>query len=430
MLISKFLAVLTLLGFFIFFIKNKFTRKGYLLFVLYSLPLMNLGVTPESLGGLTIFDILSYFIFLFYFRKFLVIYKINKIYFFLFRILILLIFIGSITSEFANHSLISILSLFPIFIFAKLLIKELSVNPEFKANLIASLKIAFAISIVFMLMQITVGSKFTFYEELHSNTFSSEGNRYPGFFYDSQINSQFLGMISFIFLVNLKPNLNLTLFNCIQFLIALLFVFLSGGRSGLLGFCTGLIFLLIFSSWDLKKFIAISFLTSAAIFPFIKDSMTIFKRLNSIDESYQFRSSIWNNAYKIFENNKFLGIGLGNYKSYVTVYSPDQYLLLDNNEILILDQPENGYLKLLTELGILGFITIFSLIVIPIAKVFYSHFAVKKNYFVLAIIASLVCWFVSFNSLYTLSDKRIEIILTAFLCLLIYSKNEIGSSEV
>jgi O-antigen ligase len=424
------LAACTILSFIFFFLKNNFSAASYLLFIVYVLPLMNLGVTTESLGSFTVFDLLSFFIFILYFKDFLLIYKANRIYFYSLWLLLFIFFLGAITSHFVNHSLLSILNFIPIFFFSKLLIKELANDSTFKFKIIDGLKFSFFIASIFILFQIIFGPQATFYVELHSNTFSSEGNRYPGFFYDSQMNAQFLGMISFIFLINRKDVSKPSPKNIVYFTIASIFVFLSGGRSGLFGFSLGLLFLLLFSNWQLKKIISIAIFCSLFFLPFMKDSLTIFKRLNDIDDSYQFRTNIWNNAIKIFEKNKFLGIGIGNYKNYVTAYSPDQYLILENNEILILDQPENGYLKLLTELGIFGFITFFLLLIIPIAKVFYSHFAEAKNYLLFIIIASIICWFVSFNSLYTLSDKRIAIVLTSLLCLLINVKNENSVNEV
>ncbi|MBD4707917.1 hypothetical protein GUG31_08305, partial [Xanthomonas citri pv. citri] len=78
---------------------------------------------------------------------------------------------------------------------------------------------------------------------------------------------------------------------------------------------------------------------------------------------------------------KFLGIGIGNYKDYTNHYSSDQYYILKDNSILLLDQPENGYLKLLTEFGIIGFAISLLLILIPISKAMYTHLETGTNHF-------------------------------------------------
>jgi len=65
------LAGLTLFSFLLFFVMNKYSRGSYLLFNGYLLPLMCLGVTPEALGGLKVFDALAYFAFLFFIKDFI-----------------------------------------------------------------------------------------------------------------------------------------------------------------------------------------------------------------------------------------------------------------------------------------------------------------------------------------------------------------------
>jgi len=81
---------------------------------------MSLGVTPEAFGGLTVFDALCYFGFVFFFKRFH--HHLRKepdIYFFVLYFDFILL-IGSLHSDFVQHSLISMLSVFPIFIYARL----------------------------------------------------------------------------------------------------------------------------------------------------------------------------------------------------------------------------------------------------------------------------------------------------------------------
>ena len=421
MLLLIALAGITLLLFFAFFFKSKCTREAYLLFVVYFFPVMGLGVTSEAYGGLKVFDVLAYFSFIFFFKDFILISKQNRVYFYLFNMLMVILFAGSLHSEFVKHSLLSILSVLPIFIYSKLMLKELSLNPEIRTKLIRGFQLSFFIAVFFMLMQILIGMQFTFYPDLNPNINTSEGNRYPGFLGDSQLNALFLGMTSFLFLANFKKIGKPNLFNFTLFVFVIIVMFFSGGRSAFLGVCAGLVFLLLFYRWRLKYFISFFVILALIIIPFVKDSFILFQRLSGLDESFQFRSYIWKEAYEIYNNHKFLGIGVGNYKDYVERYSSDQYYVLEDNSILIMDQPENGYLKILTEAGLFGFIITILFIIIPVAKAFYMHFAVKKNYMVLLFIASILCWMVSFNSLYTLSDRRVVVLLTSLICFVIKS---------
>src|SRR5882724_10091146 len=115
------LAGLTLFSFLLFFVINKYSRESYLLFNAYFLPLMCLGVTPEALGGLKVFDALAYFAFLFFIKDFIFISAANKIYFYLFLALVVIVVAGCLQSEFVGNSLLSVLSVLPIFIFSRLL---------------------------------------------------------------------------------------------------------------------------------------------------------------------------------------------------------------------------------------------------------------------------------------------------------------------
>lgn len=382
---------------------------------------MGFGVTSEAYGALTVFDAICYFGFVFFFNDFIIINRKKTFYFTLFFILLAILLAGSIHSKFIHHSLLSILSILPIFIFAKLLLKELAVNPGIKTRIIKTFQIFFYVAVIFMALQVIFGLQITFYKDLNPNVDTSEGIRYPGFFADAQINSLFLAMMSFLFLINFKNYSKPTYRNFMLFGAVVITLFYSGGRSAFLGLSVSLLFLLLFFSARLKYFIAASFLTVLIIIPFLKDSFILFQRLGSIDESYQFRSYIWKEAYEIFENNKLLGIGIGNYKDFVERYSPDQYYVLEDGSILILDQPENGYLKVLTEAGFFGFIISFCFILIPLIKGIYFHLSIKKNYLNLLLIAAVICWFVSFNSLYTLSERRIIILLTSVICFIISS---------
>jgi O-antigen ligase len=236
---------------------------------------------------------------------------------------------------------------------------------------------------------------------------------------DSQLNSQFLGMLSFLFLINFRNILKPALSNFVLFTLVIIAVFFSGGRSGFLGFAAGFVFLLLFFGRRMMYFIGIGALAVMAAMPFMSDSFVLFRRIDTFDDSYVFRAYIWKEAYDIYLRHQLLGIGFGNYENYVNRYSSDQYYVLKDNTILLLDQPENGYLKVLTEIGAIGFVISFLLILLPVAKAIYAHLKRRGNYLALFFIASILCWVVSFNSLYTLTDRRIVILLTSLVCFII-----------
>jgi len=415
------LAGFTLLSFCVFFLISKCSRESYLLFNAYALPLMCLGVTPEAFGGLKVFDVLAYFAFFFFIRDFVFMSVRNRVYFYLFCVLMMIVLAGSLHSEFVFNSLLSILSVLPIFIFSRLLIKEVSGNAWIMDRMVYAFRFSFFIAAVFIGMQILVGIGFTFYPDLNPNVTTDDGTRYPGFFMDSQMNSQFLGMLSFLFLINFKNIVKPALLNYLLFCLVIISMFFSGGRSGFLGFAAGFVFLLFFLGWRMRYFLGIGALVVLASMPFLKDSFVLIRRIDTVDDSYVFRSYIWREAYGIFLHHKWLGIGIGNYKDYVNRYSSDQYYVLKDNTILLLDQPENGYLKILTETGAIGFVISLLLVILPVAKAIYAHLRRGSNHLALFFIASILCWIVSFDSLYTLTDRRIVILLASLVCFVVKS---------
>ena len=417
--LSIILAGLAIILFFIYFFYTGATRSSYLLFVVMFLPLMDLGVTPAAFGGLSVFDAISFVSAFLCYKDILHVSKKTNAYLYLFLIFLVFLVLGSMASEFVSKSLFNILGVIPPFIFIRLLLKEMEANQLFLKKIIQYLKIACFIAIGFIGVQMLLGLDFTFYTSLNQNVMDGGKIRYPGFFADSQMSGVFLAMMSFFFLLNLKDPKRPTTNNYIYFGIAILAVILAGSRSALLGFGAGLLILAIFVGGNFRLTAMVFGVLIGVVLLYFADSFVLFQRFSTLDDSLDFRASIWDGAYEIFKKNFSLGIGINNYQDYAKLHSQDQFLLIDNDEILFLDAPENGYLKLLTEFGFFGFITLFLLIISPLINVFYQFVMAKKVSVAFYFVAPIVCWFLSFTSLYTLSDSRIIIALCANLSFII-----------
>jgi O-antigen ligase len=137
--------------------------------------------------------------------------------------------------------------------------------------------------------------------------------------------------------------------------------------------------------------------------------------------------SIWSSAYDIYLKHPVLGIGVGNYANYVSVYNPDQFWIA-NNEIITYDHPESGYLKILIEFGTIGFCSILLIILYPIITGFFKYLK-TKNTLLLFFVCAIISWMVGFYSVYSLGDIRIMLLITMIICMLI-SETKYGSSEV
>jgi O-antigen ligase len=146
-----------------------------------------------------------------------------------------------------------------------------------------------------------------------------------------------------------------------------------------------------------------------------------------MEETYDFRYAIWQDAIDIFMKNPFFGIGLGNYSNYVSVHNPDQVWVVDN-EFVYFDHPESGYLKFLTELGLSGFVAIYGFILTPMIRGFFTYVK-TRDLSVILLTAAVVSWMVGFWSTYSFGDVRIKILIVTILCLIITSKNRIETEQ-
>lgn len=237
------------------------------------------------------------------------------------------------------------------------------------------------------------------------------------FFQDPQKYAQYLSASSLLML--LLPGLikgkisQLGLLLCGLSMIALLF---TGGRAGLGGWVIGLMIIVILGNAQYRAaIISVTVVVSLFIYNFA-DAIPIFKR-DDLADAYAFRYTIWQDAFAIFQDNPFFGIGLGNYANYVSTHNPDQYWISDN-EVTLYDHPESGYLKLLTEFGLIGFIIAMLFVVKPIYDGISMYF--KTNDLTLIILVSSVfTWIIGFYTVYSLGDIRIKLLIVSILCMLI-----------
>jgi O-antigen ligase len=240
--------------------------------------------------------------------------------------------------------------------------------------------------------------------------------RYPSFFQDPQKYAQFLSATSFLFLIKDKKTNHLPIINILFICLSLLALLFTGGRAGLLGWCVGFLIFLVFSNSQFKIVSIIVVLLLSVVVYYFSESFSMFQR-SSVGDAFDFRVSIWQDAINIFNQHPFFGIGIGNYSNYVTVHNPDQFWISDNR-ITYFTHPESGYLKFLTEFGIVGFILVITFILFPIFLSF-NYFRKSKDINVILIISAISSWLVGFYTVYSFDDSRIRILIVILICLLI-----------
>ena len=411
------------------------TPKAYLLGILYLLPFMNFLATKSNMGGFKVFDIVTFGSGFYLIRYFLIDNIIDKKYLHLLMFIILMgiAITGSIISEHPGVSLVDTLKILPVFIYARFLVLECIQDEKFHYKIIKTLKTILGIAAVFLLIQLVVGIKFTFYSSLNINTFDPLRGaiRYPGYFNDSQVQGQFFAAGMLLFLYNPSGVTKRERWmNYFFFCIAFIAVYVSGSRSAFLGMAIGLFIALILIG---RKYIIYLVILGAIAFPVITDypnKSGVMSRSKDSSEDLKFRQSIWSEAYKIALKHPMLGIGSGNYLEYTMKHNPGQYFELENNEIMYFDQPENGYLKILVEFGFIGFIAFLIIIISPIFSSLALFFQNEVSPQIIIIIASLFTWIVAFNTVYSLLDTRMLIMIATLIVLLLTFPKTAKHSEL
>jgi len=417
-----YLAAVACIGFGGIYLYRK-SLEHCLLYILYALPLMGLLATKTSLGGFKIFDLLSIgCLALFPKTFFRGLSSLSRSTGWLFLAFVLLLLIGSLASEFPQTSLLALLQVLPAFVYCRLLVVVCYVNPTFYSQVLRALRFSSYLLLVFIAVQLVVGLSFTFYPALNQNTYDPlhDTIRYPGFFHDSQASGQFLAIASFLFLYSSRDEKSLKqkLLHLGLFAACGVGVLLSGSRSALGGLLVGMVLLLLCGGWRLQVSVLSLGILVGSLYLLASPNLAILNRADNIDEDYKFRQSVWQEAWDISLNNPGLGIGIGNFQSYTSMHKQELYLEIDD-EIVYFDQPENGYLKVLTEIGFVGFGIFLSFLLRPAGKTLIGFYNKTLDYKVLFILAAFTGWLFSFNTVYSLFDSRITIVVATLLALLI-----------
>jgi O-antigen ligase len=408
--------------------RNK--RQVYLATVLVSFPFIDLRVTPVEFGGLTVFDAMTFLALPFVWQNFKYFRNINRIYLALVLALVLLLFVGAVASEFTADSLLSLLSFVSVLVYANVLLQELYDNEHALPTLLKGLNGIALLSLAWLAVQVATKTNLTFYEDLNHNVNDPIGGlRYASFFQDPQKYGQFLAVNSFLFLIRTDTTKPQKLYQLLLFFVTAMAILLTGTRSALFGLVAGFGLVLAMQSTGTKVKMGFAALVGSFILYQNMDSFIGLQRLREIDESYEWRNEIWRGAVEIWRAHPLLGIGVGNYQLNAIAHEPNQSILLDNDEILYLDQPENGYLKVLTEFGTPGFVVFVLLFIIPLLKSaqFFREKSARDTLFVLC--AALVSWVIAFNSLYSIIDKRVFVLVATIICCILYNLSQLRTQQ-
>ena len=421
--ITMVLAVAVLM---LFFISMLFTKEDsnrvYLKFIFIAYPFLGIDLLPSILST-TLFVFITFIFLIFFHKRKHLKFLVSFSYFNLFLLLLLSSGIGLLLSpDLSKESLTDSVQLLAVFFFANVLIEEFKLDPGFRNSVLNCMKITLLFSLVFLAFQFIFGPSFSFAKSQNINVVGGITIRYPSFFQDPQKYAQYLSASSLLML--LLPGLikgktsQLGLLLCGLSMIALLF---TGGRAGLGGWLIGLMTIVVLGNAQYRAaIISVTVVVSLFIYNFA-DAIPIFKR-DDLADAYAFRYTIWQDAFAIFQDNPFFGIGLGNYANYVSTHNPDQYWISDN-EVTLYDHPESGYLKLLTEFGLIGFVIAMLFVIKPIYDGISMYFK-TKDLTLIILVSSVFTWIIGFYTVYSLGDIRIKLLIVSILCMLIVTSTD------
>jgi len=429
MSVSLILSFLTVAIFLVWmFVTRDDKNRLFVQFILVAYPFLNAYILPGKFA-MNGFNLLVYiFTFCFYKRRRDVHLKNKGIAFTtLFVILLVNILVGLFLAEsLGDDTIRDILDFFPIFIFAKIVTDECLDDPSFFYKIIACLRITLMVAFFFLCCQFVLGVSFTL-STVQNPNMSGDVARYPGFFSDPQVFSQYLAAMSFLCLIKNPEDERLPLLNYALLIFSVIAIMYTGGRGGLGGWAAGFFFVAMFGN---SKYRTSAIITAILLFGIVYafgDKFAVFQRGDNLNDSYEDRLSIWKDAFQIYLNNPFFGIGLGNYSNYVSVHNPDQFWMV-GQEVVYYDHPESGYLKLLTELGSFGFLSFLGLIFVPIINGILLYLR-KKNIAIILLIAAVLSWLVAFYTVYSLGDVRMKLLIVTLICLIITSSQRVQFEE-
>jgi O-antigen ligase len=421
MVLKHTLGIFTFLLFLYCFHKGENRKNTYLIFVACLFPFIDLHITNDDYGTISVFDGITYYTAAFLFKDVIVGLSFRRIYLILFCTLSITLFVGSIQSEFHN-SLISAIKYVSIFIYGKFLIDTCIENPAFVPRIIKCFKIISLISVAFLAVQLVVGLDFTYYE-LNQNTLATGRIRYPGFFADPQIFSQYLAMSSFLFLIRNDDDTERDLlYNRICILLIIIAILLTGGRGGFLGCCVGFGIIFISGQTRFRLMVIGCCLLGLVIITYFPEYFVMFNRVEDVNDSLGVRARIWKEGYLIFSLNPLWGIGTDNYQQYILKHYNFGYYVVNDNEIVNYGT-ESGYIKILAETGIFGLINTILLVLTPVFIAIRSFIKREVNYNIFFSIAGIAAWATAFFTLTSLNDKRTMILLATLICFLIYANS-------
>jgi O-antigen ligase len=265
--------------------------------------------------------------------------------------------------------------------------------------------------------------------------------RASGFFQDPQKSGAFLScLITFLLVLAIRgrlrhhPRINAVVW--VAILVGVAALPFTIARAALVScLLVSAVALFAFNAWSAHVKVSIAATFMVALMLMVQTSLelwidmlpdTISERFAHVEQELQNRIEIWFDTWDMFADHPLTGIGLGSFKPYLLETRPGVYNYYGIGSATgvpyIPDQPENGYLQILYEGGIIG--TMAALLVVgdairrAFAVVAGAGSDADARTECIAALAALATFAVTFVTLFTVTDPRIGALLVFLLAVI------------
>jgi O-antigen ligase len=402
-------------------------------FIFYSIPAILFSLIPfflitgPFLSDLSI-SLIGLLFLIYCFKKKNFSFFHNK-YFYFFLIFCFYLILNSLINNFNLDSLKISFFYFRYGIFVIAISTLLTTNDKFKKYFFYCIFVCFSVLILdgfyeYFIGKNTLGWKFY-------------PNRLGSFFGNELILGSYISRLLPIFF-----SLYLLIFkkkNKLFFLVVLIFIlsevltFISGERVAFFYINLSAIFIILFSKKLLKLrfFLLLSSILLIIIISFMNPTAKerifdqTYNQMNDYNKKYIFselHNSLYVTAYKMFLDNKTLGVGVKNFRQFC---SSEKYY---TNKFSCNTHPHNAYIQILAETGIVGFFFLLT-VLFYFCKYIFKHLMLKfkgKNYFSdfeICILSGIAIYLWPFVPTGNVFNNWVNITLILNLPFLIWSRN-------